>query len=137
MTRDEREAQELFAEKYGVGRGEVNLRIERAVIGGDWGANGYTTMAQADEMGTHLDLAPGALLLDVGAGRGWPGLYLAATTGCEVILSDLPFEGLVLARQRAAAEGLAARVRYVVGSAAHLPLRAGGVDAIVASDVLC
>jgi 2-polyprenyl-3-methyl-5-hydroxy-6-metoxy-1,4-benzoquinol methylase len=137
VTRDEHEARELFAEKYGVGRGEANLRIERAVIGGDWGANGYTTMAQADELGAHLELAPGKTLLDVGAGRGWPGLYLAATSGCDVVLSDLPHEGLVLARRRAAAEGMTMRVRYLVASASHLPLRAGGVDAVVASDVLC
>lgn len=137
MSRDEREAQEIFAEKYGVGRGEVNLRIERQVMGGDWGANGYTTMAQADELAAHLDLHPGVRLLDLGAGRGWPGLYFAASSGCEAILADLPVEGLRLAVQRAAAEGLSDRVHVVVSSASHLPLRAGGVDAVVAADVLC
>ena len=137
MNKDEREAQEIFAERYAVARGDVNRRIERAVIGGDWGANGYTTVAQADELGSHLALRPGMTLLDLGAGRGWPGLYLAKSSGCNVILADLPHEGLAEAAGRAAAEGLADRVGYVVASASHLPLRAGGVDAIVSSDVLC
>lgn len=137
MSKDEREARELFAERYAIGRGEVNRQIERAVIGGDWGANGYTTMAQADELAARLRLAPGRTLLDLGAGRGWPGLYLATTTGCDVVLSDLPREGLLLARQRAASEGMADRVWCVVASASHLPLRPGGIDAVVAADVLC
>ena len=137
MSHDELEARELFAEKYGVGRGEVNLLIERAVIGGDWGANGYTTMAQADELAAHLDLREGMTVLDVGAGRGWPGLYFAAATGCTAILADLPYEGLALGLRRAREEGLRRRVHAVVASASHLPLRPEGLDAVVASDVLC
>lgn len=137
MSQDEVEARELFAEKYGVGRAPVNLRIERQVIGADWGANGYTTKAQADELAGHLELREGVTVLDVGAGRGWPGLYFAASTGCTTILADLPSEGLALGLRRAREEGLTQRVHAVVGSAAHLPLRPGGLDAVVASDVLC
>ena len=137
MSSDEVEARELFAQKYGVGRGEVNLVIERAVIGGDWGANGYTTMAQADELAGHLGLREGVTVLDVGAGRGWPGLYFAASTGCTTIMADLPYEGLALGLRRAREEGLRRRVSAVVASAASLPLRPGGLDAVIASDVLC
>jgi hypothetical protein len=36
----------------------VSHRIERAVIGGDWGANGYTTMAQARLLAGELALRP-------------------------------------------------------------------------------
>ena len=137
MARDERQARAEFRDRYAVGRMDVNREIERAVIGGDWGANGYTTMAQADELSRLLDLGPGKLLLDVGAGRGWPGLYLAATTGCRVLLTDLPEEGLRQARARADAEGLRDRVAFAVASAAGLPLRPKSVDAVVSADVLC
>lgn len=137
MKRDEAEAREVFTARYAAGRQAVNRQIERAVIGGDWGANGYTTMAQADELGRLLDLGPGRRLLDVGAGRGWPGLYLAASTGCSVILSDLPVEGLRAATVRAAAEGLRSRAWAVVASAGRVPLRPGSLDAVVATDVLC
>ena len=137
MSTDEDEAREKFAERYALGTADVNREVERAVIGGDWGANGYTTMAQADELGRLVGAAPGRRLLDIGAGRGWPGLYLAATTGCSVVMTDLPVQGLVLARRRAAAEGLADRVHAVVASAARPPLRPASIDGIVASDVFC
>ena len=67
----------------------------------DWliyGANGYTTAAQANLLAQRLDLGPGKRLLDVGSGRGWPGLYLAASTGCTVVLTDLLL--LAVARRR-------------------------------------
>jgi methylase of polypeptide subunit release factors len=137
MRRDEVANRELFATRYGVTRQELNRVIERAVIGGDWGANGYTTLAEADELGRILDLRPGALLLDVGAGRGWPGLYLASARGCSVLLADLPVEALRAAQDRARTEGLADRVAAVVATAVDLPVRAGSVDAIVSTDVLC
>ena len=137
MNRDEVEVRATFADRYAVERADVNRAVEQAVIGGDWGANGYTTMAQADELAGLLRVEAGQRLLDVGAGRGWPGLYLAASTGCSALLVDLPIEGLRQAQQRADAEGLSDRVSVVVGSASHLPLAPGTVDAVVSSDVFC
>lgn len=137
MSRDETEAREEFRERYALDRQDINREVERAVIGGDWGANGYTTMAQADELGRLVGARPGMKLMDAGAGRGWPGLYLAAATGCSVVLSDLPIEGLRAARRRATEEGIGDRVHTVVASAACPPIRDRSIDGIVASDVFC
>src|SRR5439155_23283560 len=95
--RDERAARTDFAERYAVPSGDANARIERDVIGAVWGANGYTTVSQADELGRRLCLGPGDRLLDVGTGRGWPGLYLAKQTGCALVGTDMPLEGLAMA----------------------------------------
>lgn len=46
-TRQAREANARFSQRYGEERGDVVREIELSVIGGDWGANGYTTIAQA------------------------------------------------------------------------------------------
>ena len=137
MTKIERETAERFAQRYRVGPAEVSRRVELAVIGGDWGANGYTTMAQADQLGRELRLGPGARLLDLGAGCGWPGLYLAASTGCQVVLSDVPIEGLQAASARVRREGLTARPGLVAASARTMPFAPAVFDAIVHTDVLC
>jgi cyclopropane fatty-acyl-phospholipid synthase-like methyltransferase len=133
----EQEARDRFADRYREERVDVVQGIERRVIGGDWGANGYTTIAQADQLAEHLHLSPGDLLLDVGAGRGWPGLYLAATTGCSVVLTDLPLEGLTVAAARIRTEHLDARAWCVNASASDLPFPRAGFDAVVHTDVLC
>ena len=107
------------------------------MIGGDWGANGYTTIAQADQLGALLNLRQGSLLLDVGAGRGWPGLYLATTTGCSVVLTDVPMEGLSVAHERSRQDELDDRAWCINANARDLPFRAGTFDAVVHTDVLC
>lgn len=128
---------ERFSQRYGVASNEVTRQIERSVIGADWGANGYTTIEQADRLGAELRLGPSKLLLDLGSGRGWPGLYLAATTGCRVVMTDVPVEALQLAVNRARAEGLQTRAVAVRCSARNLPFASASFDAIVHTDVLC
>jgi ubiquinone/menaquinone biosynthesis C-methylase UbiE len=135
-VRDELQAQALFQQRYGTSLSPTARQIEQRVIGGDWGANGYTTMTQADTLARELDLSAGDRLLDLGTGRGWPGLYLATQTGCRVILTDLPLEGLRMAANRAAAEGLA-RAGVLVAAASGLPFRPGSFDVIIHTDVLC
>jgi methylase of polypeptide subunit release factors len=135
--RDEAQARALFQERYGNRPSPTTREIERRVIGGDWGANGFTTMTQADTLAHQLHLSAGDRLLDLGTGRGWPGLYLATKTGCRVILTDLPLEGLRVAADRAAAEGLAARTGVIAAAASGLPFRANSFDVVIHTDVLC
>ena len=135
--RDEREARTQFAERYAVRTGDVNARIERSVIGGVWGANGYTTIGQADELGRRLELRDGARLLDVGTGRGWPGVYLAQQSGCFLVGTDMPVEGLVQAADRARQEGIDRNVALVAAAGAAQPFRSASFDAVVLTDVLC
>src|SRR5205814_5411444 len=116
LSRDEREAAEHFAERYGRPGSDATRDLELRVIGSDFGANGYTTVAQADLLAERLELGPGKRLLDVGAGRGWRGLYLARLTGCSVVVTGLPIEGMRTAARRAESEGLSLRARAVVSS---------------------
>ncbi len=134
--RDEAQALALFQERYRNTPSLLARQIEQRVIGGDWGANGFTTMAQADSLARELHLSAADRLLDLGSGRGWPGLYLAARTGCAVVLTDLPLEGLRVAANRAASEALA-RTGVVASAASGLPFRASSFDVIIHTDVLC
>ena len=126
-----------FSERYAIPTGDVNARLERAVLGAAWGANGYTTVVQADELGRRLQLGPDSVLLDFGSGRGWPGLYLAKGTGCSVVCSDMPLAALSVAARRAKTEAIADRVGIVAASAAEQPFAAASFDAVVHTDVLC
>ena len=53
------------------------------------------------------------------------------------MLTDLPLEGLRVAANRAASEGLTARTGVVASAASGLPFRAGSFDAVIHTDVLC
>ena len=58
VTAKEQEARDRFADRYREERVDVVRAIERRVIGGDWGANGYTTIDQADDLANRLRSEP-------------------------------------------------------------------------------
>jgi cyclopropane fatty-acyl-phospholipid synthase-like methyltransferase len=122
---------------YAVGEHRVAREVELRTLGSDFGANGYATLAEVKELGRTLALGPGRRLLDIGSGQGWPGLYLASLTGCTVVLTDVPFEGLVTAGRRAVREGLALRAWAVAARGQMLPLGPATFDAVIHTDVLC
>jgi cyclopropane fatty-acyl-phospholipid synthase-like methyltransferase len=136
-TRTEAQNIERFADKYRLCCSPVRLDIEREALGADYGSTGYTTRAQADELGRLLGLGPGVRLADIGSGSGWPGLYLAERTGCQVFGTDLPLDGVRRAVARARADGLDGRATYAVATGRSQPFRRGSVDAVVHTDVLC
>lgn len=113
------------------------LTIERSVCGCDYGGNSWTTRAEAEQMAAHLALRPGVRLLDLGAGSGWPGLYMGKRSGCDVALVDLPLAGLRIAVERAKNDDISGHVWAAVADAAALPFPDGSFDAISHSDLLC
>ena len=130
---DERIAE--FNERFRLGTEPAVRRAERLVIGADFGATSYTTRVQADRLIDLLELTPACLLLDVGSGSGWPGIYMARESGCRVVMVDRPFDGLRIATDRMAAENVRGIVICASGEA--LPLRDDEFDAATSSDVLC
>jgi SAM-dependent methyltransferase len=133
----DRDAIAEFDRHYRLGEAPARRRVEQAVLGSDYGATSYTTVSEAADLAHRLRLGPGITLLDLGAGSGWPGLHLAATTGCRVVLVDQPEAGLRVARERAVIDDLADRCRFVRASGDRLPFRPKVFDAITHADILC
>ena len=91
---------EQFAAIYRRNQLPVMRSVERQVCGCDYGGTSWTTRKEADEIAGLLGLREGVHLLDLGSGSGWPALYWAETTGCNTVLTDLPFDSLRLAARR-------------------------------------
>ena len=71
--------------------------------------------AQADKkahIAAKLDLKPGQRVLDIGCGWGGMALYLNRVAGVDVLGITLSKEQLKVARERAAAAGVATQVKY-------------------------
>ncbi len=134
---EERAQRARFETFYSRSRSPVLLSIERRVCGCNYGGNSWTTRPEAERIAAHLDLRPGRRLLDVGAGSGWPGLYLAQTSGCDVALVDLPLSGLRIAAERAARDRLPGTCWAAVADGTGLPFPDASFDAVSHSDLLC
>lgn len=129
-----------FTRMYSCGQSAVALAIERRVCGCDYGGTSWSTRQESDRLGQLLNLRRGQRLLEIGAGSGWPGLYLAKTSGCDVTLSDLLPDSLSIAAQRAARdrmEGETGAHYFTVADGVALPFAEASFDAIVHCDVLC
>jgi SAM-dependent methyltransferase len=134
---EERAQRDRFDELYVRAQSPVVLSIERSVCGCDYGGTSWTTRDEAERIGAILGLRPGLRLLDLGAGSGWPALYLAKKTGCDVALVDLPLSGLRIASQRALADGVSGGCWVTLADAASLPFRNASFDVVNHSDALC
>lgn len=128
---------EEFESSYRNVTSPVMQSIERSVCGCDYGGTSWTTREEADSLARVLSLAPGRKLLEIGAGAGWPSLYLAKLTGCSAVLTDLPVEGLRVASERLQRDGLADRCVVMRADGVSLPFEDATFDAVSHSDVLC
>jgi len=132
MSPNTTEGFDVRYERFG---NETTLQIDMEVIGFP-GASGYTTMQEAEALADALQLRAGMRVLDLGAGVGWPSLYLAPKLGYDAVLTDEPLVSMRTAARRAAAEGAGA-CRFAVATGARLPFRPRTFDAILHTDVLC
>jgi len=126
-----------FARDYEIAQEPLMREIERCVRGSDYGATSWTTREQAKQAAARLGLVRGQRLLDLGAGSGWPALFLATLSGCDVVLTDLPLSGLRIARERAATDGLDNQCSVLAADGATLPFADHSFDRIHHADVLC
>jgi SAM-dependent methyltransferase len=85
-------------------------------------------------VGQALDLSPGHTLVDLGCGRGGPGLWLAREARAWLVGVDFSAAGVAQAAQRAALFGLTGRVRFAVGDLADTGLLQASADAAVSVD---
>jgi SAM-dependent methyltransferase len=126
-----------FARDYEIAQEPLMREIERCVRGSDYGATSWTTRTQAEQAAARLELGHGLTLLELGAGSGWPALFLATLSGCDAVLTDLPLSGLRVARERAARDGVDGHCCVLAADGTALPFANGSFDRIHHADVLC
>lgn len=125
-----------FTDRYAIPQTKTTDAVELEAVGAEGGANGYTTAGQAEMLAQRLRLGPGDRLLDVGAGRGWPGLHVASAAKCSVVLLDVPRTAAAAAASRISTLNMEATAEVVRGSGTDLPFRSAIFDAVAHSDTL-
>jgi SAM-dependent methyltransferase len=120
-------------------RAETFNRLWRTnAYGGDFPLEfahiGFLTVAEAQRMRELLHIGPGDVLADLACGAGGPGLWMAKHSGAALIGADPSAAGLLAARTRARAAGLADRSRFHQGTFEQTNLPDGAVDAAMSVD---
>ena len=137
---DETSWTEVFTSVFEAPSSTVDARIWAEVYGDDYPAElepySFTTRSELRRVVAELGLAPGDLLVDVGCGRGGPGLWVASTAGASLLGVDISPTALDAARGRAAALGLGDWATYAQGSYESIPLEAGSARGVLGIDSL-
>ena len=137
QTDKERAQTERLENDYEMARSPVIQKITNKVCGCGYIGSSWTTKSEAEKLLKYLKLDENDILLEIGAGAGWPGLYLAKQSGCHVTLLDIPVTGLEIAKKRAKDDLMSDRVRALSGDAASLPFQIPSFSVVSHSDVLC
>jgi SAM-dependent methyltransferase len=96
----------------------------------------FVSAALLRHVARELALSPGETLVDLGCGRGGPGLWLAQLAGASLVGVDFSAVAVRQAGRRARLFGLEARARFVVGDLAATGLADAVADAVVSVDAL-
>ena len=96
----------------------------------------FVTLPELRRMAESLRLSPGAALVDLGAGMGGPGLWIARETNARLTGIDLSAVAVAHASARAADLSLADSARFATGSFAATGLPSESADAAMSIDAL-
>jgi SAM-dependent methyltransferase len=118
----------------------VQRRVWRAAFGSEYpeGVDPFSFVSRTELVRFSAELMVEGMghLVDVGCGRGGPGLWVAAHTGARLTGVDIAASALAAAGERARSLGLAARAEFMRGSFESMPLDSGSVDAVMSVDAL-
>lgn len=130
----------VFSAAFATPASAVQARVWAAVFGDEYPAEvepySYTTRSELARISSSVRVGPGDLLVDIGAGRGGPGLWVAATTEASYLAVDIAPTALAAVTERSARLGLTDRARTAEGSFEDLPLADGEASAVMSIDAL-
>jgi SAM-dependent methyltransferase len=118
----------------------VRERIWREVFGLEYPEGtapfSYISVTELRVFAREVRLESGQGLVDIGCGRGGPGLWVAAATGARLIGLDITESALGAARREADRAGLAGRSGFRRGSFEDTGLPDGSAHAVMSIDAL-
>jgi len=129
-----------FNEAFAAPASAVRARIWGEVYGDEYPATLDTysevSLSELNRFVVELRLSPGDVFVDVGCGRGGPGLWVAAQAGSRLIGIDIAEAVVNAARVRAVALELADRAEFHRGSFQDTGLSGASVQAVMSVDAL-
>lgn len=120
------------------GKGETLIKIWRQIYGAEYPESadpfGFVTRSELAQIKAELHLKSGDELVDLGCGRGGPGLYIAQAAACSLTGIDVLEEAVAHAAVKANQFNLIKPARFIKGSFVDTGLMESSVDAVMSID---
>lgn len=137
---DDRDWAKIFSETFSLPASGVQARIFAEVLGDEYpaelGTFSFVTRTELDRLAVELKLPRQGVLADLGCGRGGPGLWLAARSGCRLAGVDIADSAVAAGRENASKLGLGDLAEFQIGTFDKTGLATDSVDAVVCIDAL-
>jgi len=131
---------EVFTSVFEAPASAVQARIWAETYGEEYPAElepySLTTRSELRRVVDELALSGGDLLIDVGCGRGGPGLWVSSTAGASLLGVDISPTALAAARRRAAVLGLGGSTTFSEGSFDAIPAESASARGVMSIDAL-
>jgi SAM-dependent methyltransferase len=126
---------DLYDTTYAKFQERVREQIRRETYGEDIVQNSWLMADEFREFFDWMELSHSSTVLEVAVGSGGPALFMARTTGAQVVGVDINEHGISAANDMARAQQLDSRVRFECADASQsLPFEDGTFDAIICND---
>lgn len=124
----------LFEREYARPPSSVEQRAAWAALGDEYpaGLDTYSFISRTELAQLAQEVSSGDRLVDVGCGRGGPGLWVAGRTGASLIGIDIAESALVHARQMA--DRLGVQAEFMTGTFESTGLDDGTADVVMSVD---
>ncbi|MCP3922148.1 MAG: methyltransferase domain-containing protein [Desulfobacterales bacterium] len=116
--------QDIYAEVYGT---DYNEEIE---------PGGYIGMGELKYIADHLCIENGQSLIDLGCGRGGPGMWIARETKCSLTGVDISAVGIDHCKKRAIDFDLNGQTNFYVGDICRTEKSDSSYDGAISIDTL-
>ena len=129
-----------FEQVFKQERSESYRDIFREVYGDDYpeelNPDSFVTMTDLRTIAKNLNISPGKSFIDIGCGRGGPGLWIARETGANYIGIDLSENAIKEAQHRSVNFKIKGIAKFQVGNMYSLNFSENSFDGAISIDVI-
>ena len=130
----------LFEQMYRKTKSESFRDIFREVYGSEYpeeaNPDGFVSNTDLQNIVDHLNVGPGDRIIDLGCGRGGPGLWISQKTGVAYLGIDLSENAVKQANERAKAFGIRDNVKFESGDISSLNYPDNSFNGAISIDAL-
>jgi len=130
----------LFEQIFKNERSESYRDIFRKVYGDDYpeelNPDSFVTITDLRTIAKNLNISPGKSFIDLGCGRGGPGLWIARETGANYMGIDLSENAIKEAQHRSVNFKIKGMAKFQVGNMYSLNFSENSFDGAISIDVI-
>jgi SAM-dependent methyltransferase len=125
---------------YGIEKGKYYQSIRKKAFGDEYpeglDPDGYITMSDLHNYVKYLNRRPENTIIDLGCGKGGPGMWIAREIGCNYVGIDKSHKAIEIANRRIKEFGTEDKMKFITGDFSSIKFSDNQFDGAISADAL-